>query len=95
MILFAVAVGALGVLCLAWRQTLLGVLIGLQLLSLGGGLFLVLSGVIAGVREDGQVAGLLIAIASLGQLVAGLAVATRLFYLKGRSEMKDLRALKG
>ena len=95
MILIAAIVGALGFLCLIWRQTLLGVLIGLQLLSLGGGMFLVLSGVIAGARADGQVAGLLITVSSLGQLVAGLAVATRLFYLKGRSEMKDLRSLQG
>lgn len=95
MILLAGLVGALGFLCLVWRQTILGVLIGLQLLSLGGGMILVLSGVIAGVRADGQVAGLLVAITSLAQLVAGLAVATRLFYLRGRSEMKDLRSLKG
>jgi NADH:ubiquinone oxidoreductase subunit K len=93
-------IGALGLICVVTRRTLLGLLIGLQLMILGATMTFVLAGIYAGqtadaaVRASGHVGGILIAVGGIAQLVAGFSLAIRLFYLKNKIEMSDLRSLK-
>ena len=93
-------IGALGLICVISRRTLLGLFIGLQLLILGATMMFVLAGIFAGGPADGigrahgHVAGVFIALGGVAQLVAGYGLAVRLFYLKNRIEMNDLKSLK-
>jgi NADH:ubiquinone oxidoreductase subunit K len=94
--MFAVAaiVGGLGIACMILRRSLLGVLIGAQLLILGSSSAFVLAGVASGAHAQGHLFGLFIALAGVGQLVAGYALSVRLFYLKKRASMSELVTLK-
>lgn len=95
-------VGAMGLLSIVYRRTMLGILIGIQLMFLGATMMFVISGIYAAngalgeqlPRIHGQAGGLLIALGAVGQLAAGFALAIRQFYLKNRTEMDDLRSLK-
>jgi NADH:ubiquinone oxidoreductase subunit K len=93
-------IGALGLVCVVSRRSLFGVLIGLQLLILGATMMFVVAGILASpspegiARASGHVGGILIAVGGIAQLVAGFALAIRLFYLKNRIEMNDLKSLK-
>ena len=93
-------IGAMGLVCVVSRRTLLGLFIGLQLMILGSTMMFVLAGIFAGGVEDGtarasgHVAGIFIALGGIAQLVAGYALAVRLFYLKNRTDMSDLKSLK-
>ncbi|MCM2278028.1 MAG: NADH-quinone oxidoreductase subunit K [Oligoflexia bacterium] len=86
-------IGGLGLVCIISRRTLLGILIGLQLLAIGAALVLVLAGVASGARVDGQVFGFLIVLSGLAQLAGGYALAVRFFYLKSKNDMEELRSL--
>lgn len=90
----AAVIGAMGLVSIITRKTVLGVLIGTQLLLLGATLMFVLGAVSSGVRTEGHIFGLFIALGGVGQLVAGYSLAVRLFYLKNKNEMDDLRSLK-
>ncbi len=94
MIIISAALGGLGLFCALYRRTLLGVLIGLQLLILGATTIFVQSGFASGAHVDSHVFGLFIALGGVGQLVAGFAISVRLFYLKKRVAMDELRSLK-
>jgi NADH:ubiquinone oxidoreductase subunit K len=94
MILVATVLGGLGLICMLYKKTLLGFMIGLQLLVLGATMIFVVAGVSSGGPLQGHVFGLFITFGSLGQLVVGYALAIRLFYLKKRVGMDDLRSLK-
>ena len=87
-------VGGMGLVCMISRRTLLGFMIGIQLLILGATMMFVLAGVSAGGRVSGQVFGMFIALGGVAQLVAGYALAVGLFFLKKRVGMDDLRSLK-
>ena len=94
MISFAAVLGGLGLFCALYRKTLLGVLIGIQLMILGSTMIFVQSGFSSGAHVSGHVFGLFIAIGGVGQLVAGFALAVRLFYLRKKAGMEELRSLK-
>jgi NADH:ubiquinone oxidoreductase subunit K len=94
MIVTAALLGGLGLICMIVRRTLLGVLIGMQLLTLGGTTMLVMSGVAAGVPVEGHLFALFILLGGVGQLVAGYALATRTFLLRRRAAVEELRSLK-
>jgi NADH:ubiquinone oxidoreductase subunit K len=87
-------VGAMGLICMIHRRTFLGMIIGVQLLILGGTMMFVLSGIQSGARIQGHVVGLFVVFGGVAQLVAGYALAIRLFYLKSRIQMDELRSLK-
>jgi NADH:ubiquinone oxidoreductase subunit K len=93
-------IGAMGLVCVVSRRTLLGLLIGLQLMVLGATAMFVVAGIYAGSTQDavarasGHAGGIFIAVGGIAQLVAGFALAIRLFYLKTRIEMNDLKSLK-
>ncbi len=90
----AAAVGGIGLTCLVVRRTLLGVLIGAQLIILGATLMFVLTGIGTGHAAQGQVYALFTTMGGVAQLVAGTALAIRLFYLKRRTSLDDLKGLK-
>jgi len=94
MMLLAGVVGAMGLVCILSRRTMLGLMVGVQLLVLGATMMFVLAGIVSGARIEGHLFGLLITLGGVAQLVGGYALAIRLFYLKGRIRMSELRSLK-
>jgi NADH:ubiquinone oxidoreductase subunit K len=94
MILVAAALGGMGLVCMLYRRTLLGLLIGVQLLALGATMIFVLAGASSGSLIQGHVFGLFITLGGIAHLVVGYALAVRLFYLKRRAGMDELRYLK-
>ncbi|MBY0469897.1 NADH-quinone oxidoreductase subunit K [bacterium] len=94
MITIAALLGGLGLVCVLYRKTILGLLVGLQLLGLSASLMLVLSGVASHVPNEGHLFGLFITLSQIGQLVVGYALAVRIFYLKKRTSVEDVRSLK-
>jgi NADH:ubiquinone oxidoreductase subunit K len=93
-------IGGVGLVCLISRRTLLGMLIGVQLLVLGATMIFVLAGISPSpggesvARVEGHIVGLLIALGGVAQVVAGYALAIRLFYLKNKIDIHELRSLK-
>lgn len=87
-------IGALGLVSILSRKTLLGVLIGIQILMLGASMMFVLAGISSGVRIEGHAVGFFVIIGGVAQLVAGYTLAIRMFYLKNKTEMQELRSLK-
>lgn len=94
MIMVAAALGGMGLVCMLYRRTLLGVLIGVQLLVVGATMVFVLAGVSSGVPVQGHLFGLFITLGGVAQLVTGYALSVRLFYLRRRAGMDELRSLK-
>jgi NADH:ubiquinone oxidoreductase subunit K len=94
MMLVAGLIGGLGLICMISRKTLLGLLIGVQLLILGSTMMFVLAGVSSGMRIQGHLFGLFITLGGIAQLVVGYSLAIRLFFLKKTISMDELRALK-
>jgi NADH:ubiquinone oxidoreductase subunit K len=92
--LVAGLIGGLGLICMISRKTLLGLLIGVQLLILGSTMMFVLAGVSSGMRIQGHLFGLFITLGGIAQLVVGYSLAIRLFFLKKTISMDELRALK-
>ena len=94
MIMVAAALAGFGVTCILYRKTLLGLMIGLQLLILGATLGFVLAGVSAKSAVEGHIFGIFILAGSVGLLSVGLALSVRLFFLKGNTSMDELRSLR-
>jgi NADH:ubiquinone oxidoreductase subunit K len=94
MMALAGLVGGLGLVCMVSRKTLLGLLIGVQILVLGSTMMFVLAGISAGSRVEGYIFGLFIVLGGIVQLVVGYALSIRLFFLKKRISMDELQALK-
>ena len=87
-------IGGMGLVCMISRKTLLGLLIGIQLLVLGSTMMFVVAGVSSGFRIQGHIFGLFINLGGIAQLVVGFALAIRLFFLKKGISMDELRTLK-
>ena len=94
MMLVAGTIGGLGLVCMISRKTMLGLLIGVQLLVLGSTMMFVLAGLASGLRIQGYIFGLFITLGGVAQLVVGYALAIRLFFLKKRISIDDLQVLK-
>jgi hypothetical protein len=94
MMLVAGLIGGLGFVCMISRKSMLGLLVGVQLLIIGSTMIFVIAGLHSGLRIQGHVFGLFIALGGIAQLVVGYSLAIRLFFLKRRISLDDLRALK-
>jgi NADH:ubiquinone oxidoreductase subunit K len=87
-------IGGFGLVCMITRGSLLGLLIGIQLLVMGSTMLFVLAGIATGSPIPGDVFGFFITLGGVAQLVAGYAFAVRFFFLKKSVSMDDLKALK-
>lgn len=94
MIYVAAILGGMGLVCMLYRRTFLGILIGMQLLGLGASVIFILAGVSSGAVTQAHLFGLFIALGGIAQLVVGYALSVRFFYMKKRVEMEELRTLK-
>lgn len=94
MMVVAGLIGSLGLVCMISRQTMLGLLIGIQLLVLGSGMMFVLAGGASGLPIQGHIFGLFITLGGVAQLVVGYALAIRLFFIKKGISMDELRTLR-
>ena len=84
-----------GVACLLLRQGMIRLLVGIHLLSMSSALvFIVFGESIEGGANQGEPFALLVLLGGTIVFSLGLALATRLFYQKGRAELDDLRELK-
>lgn len=94
MTLIAGLIGGVGIMTLISRKTILGVLIGTQILILGATLTFVWAGISSGAQLSGHIFALLIVMGGVGQLGAGYALAIRMFYLKNTTHLEEIRSLK-
>ncbi len=94
MIYLASWVVGMGIFSLVFRRTMLGVLVGLQLIMLGSSMIFVLGGFLSGQAPDSNVIGIFIVLSGLAQFVAGGVLAIRQYYLRRQIDVKDLRFLK-
>lgn len=94
MIITAALLGGLGLVCMMIRRTLLGILIGAQLLVLGGTTMMIMAGIAAGLPVEGHLFALFILLGGVGQLVVGYALATRTFILRKRATIAEHCSLK-
>ena len=94
MTLVAGLMGGLGLICMISRKSLVGMLIGVQILLMGAALIFVLSGLDSAAKVQGHVAGLVIVLGGVAQVVGGFALAIRMFFLKDGISMDELRSLK-
>ncbi len=94
MMLVSGLIGGLGLVCMISRKSVLGLLVGLQLLMIGSTMIFVIAGLHSGLRIQGQIFGLFITLGGIAQLVVGYSLAIRLFFLKRRISLDDLQALK-
>ncbi len=86
--------GGLGLVSMISRKSVLGLLIGVQLLVLGCSTMFILAGHGAGLGLQSHILGLFITLGGTAQLVTGYALAIRMFFLKRKTSMDDIRALK-
>jgi NADH:ubiquinone oxidoreductase subunit K len=95
MIAIATVLGGIGLACMLYKRTLLGVLIGAQILAIGAAMaFLVAGSVSAANAPTGHVLALLATLGGVAFTVAGYAISMRLFYLRRRTGMDETRSLK-
>jgi len=87
-------IAGFGLMALLTRKTLLGVLLGVQLLGLAGSLVFVVAGSQAGVALSGIVFAWLISISQVAVWVAGFALAGRFFLLRQSSKIEKAGELK-
>lgn len=93
MIEIAIAIGAVGLLAMLIKRTVLGMLVGIQLLLLGSTFFFILMGVVTD-STQGFLFGFFVVLSGVIQVVAGYALALKLFSLKGSTKLENLRTLK-
>lgn len=95
MMLVSAVLGGLGILCVVSRRTLLGVMIGLQLLLMGATTAFVTAGALSDDGVRGHLFGLFILLSGVALLVVGYALAIRFSLLKsGTVRMDRLEQLK-
>jgi NADH:ubiquinone oxidoreductase subunit K len=88
------ALGGIGLMALLYKRTVLGLVVGMQLLTLGGTSLLIFAGASSGSALVGHLFAFFITIVGVAQMVGAYAVATRMFYLKGNTSLDELRSLK-
>ncbi len=94
MIIVAGMIGGLGLVCMLSKRTILGLLIGMQLLILGSTMMFVIGGVASDRAIQVHIFGLFITLGGIAQLGVGYSLALRLFYLKKKISLDELRVLR-
>jgi NADH:ubiquinone oxidoreductase subunit K len=88
------ALGAIGLVGLIYKKTILGLIVSIQVMVLGAAILFVLSGVTAGLPLEGHSFAVFIVFCGVLQSIGGYALATRMFYLRKRALVTELRELK-
>ena len=95
LMLVAEILGALGLVCILSRRTLLGILVGVQLFLTGAALMFVMAGAMTDQIVTGHLFAIFITLSAVAALVAGYALAIRFSLLKsGLVKMDSLNHLK-
>jgi NADH:ubiquinone oxidoreductase subunit K len=94
MMLVAGIIGGMGIICMISRNTMLGLLVGMQLLVLGASLAFVIAGLSSGLKIYGQAFGFFITLGGIAQLAVGYALSIRLFFLKKKITLDQIQSLK-
>lgn len=94
MILVGALLGGIGLFAVLVRRTLLGVFLGLQMMTFGASVVLIAAGVATGLPVPGHIYGLFVSIAGVAQLVAGYGLCVRLFYLRKSVDLEEVGGLK-
>ncbi len=84
-LILAFFLGGMGLICAFTRRTLLGLMIGIQLLVMGAAVMSVASGMMTNQRVLGNLFGYFIVLSSVIQFVTGCALAMRFFALKRKA----------
>lgn len=87
-------IAGFGLMSLLLRKTLLGVVLGLQLLGLASALVFVVAGVQSGVPLSGSVFAWLISVAQVAVWVTAFALIARFFLLRQSVEVEKAGELK-
>jgi NADH:ubiquinone oxidoreductase subunit K len=82
MIWIAGMMGGLGIACMIFKKTLIGILVGMQILALGTTMAFISAGVATELRMNAYIFGLFIILGSVVQLAVGYSLAIRLFFQK-------------
>lgn len=88
------ALGAIGIMGLIYKKTMLGLIVSIHVMLLGAAALFVLSGTESGMQIDGHSFGIFIVLGGAAQVVGGYALASRMFYLTSKTGVEDLRNLK-
>jgi NADH:ubiquinone oxidoreductase subunit K len=94
MIIISALLGGTGLICILYRKSFLGFLMGTQLLVLGAASMIVFIGTQSKSVDQGHLFGFFIVLGSVAQLIVGFSLAVRLFYLRSKTGMDELRSLK-
>lgn len=82
MIWIAGIMGGLGIACMMLKKTLIGILMGMQILASGAVLMFTSVGMISGLKMDSYIFGIFIILSSIVQLAVGYSLAIRSFFQK-------------
>jgi NADH:ubiquinone oxidoreductase subunit K len=88
------ALGAIGLVGMLYKKTMLGIIVSIQMMVLGASVLFVATGSEAGTQTDGHSFAVFVIIGGLVQGIGGYALATRMFYLKNESTLSKIRELK-
>ena len=83
-----------GMACMVLRRSMLKLLVGGLLVSMAGAYAFLAGGSGNETALAGAAYGVLCYLIGISQLVIGLALATRLFYLRGNADLSELRNLR-
>lgn len=92
--LVSAALGTIGMIGLIYKKTMLGMIVSIQMMVLGASVLFVLSGTESGAQLDGHVFAIFIVVGGIAQTAGAYALASRMFYLKNKTDVSELRELK-
>ncbi|MCC7442221.1 MAG: NADH-quinone oxidoreductase subunit K [Bdellovibrionales bacterium] len=95
MMIVSFVIGFLGFVNVVARRSLLGVIIGVNLMMMGAACAFVLSGVVTGRALEGHVYAIFVIASGAAQMVVGYTLAVRLFYLRRDIGLRGLRSMSG
>lgn len=90
----AAILGFSGLVCILLRRSMLKLLVGGLLVSMSGAYAFLAAGSSGAPELASIVYAVLCYLIGISQLIMGLALATRLFYLRGNAELSELRNLR-
>lgn len=94
MVVMSLLLAALGTFCILVKRSILGMVIGAQLIVFAGSSIFLISGVTSGAQLDGQVVSLLALVLGTIQVGVAMAYTVNLNRIRHQSRIEDLRNLR-